>query len=166
MQFDGRDGALWQAYQKEHRDFQVRCTKVGCIVALVLMPCACTLDYLIYPHLLKPFLAARILCDLIVIPVFLLLFTERGRKWVRWLGMAGGLTPSLGIAWMIYLTEGVRSPFYAGLRLRARLLPAGLRVSCPWRSASQPVRQQGDLHRHDLDGLYRGQPLHDSPSSA
>jgi two-component system sensor histidine kinase PhcS len=54
---------------------------------------------------------------LLLLPPFLALFTSWGHRHIRLLGNAPPLVPCITICWMIYATEGVFSPYYAGLNL-------------------------------------------------
>jgi signal transduction histidine kinase len=111
------DKLLWQAYQEADRDLRVRSTKVGSILALILMPAGSSLDYFMYPELFWTIFQARVVGDLVLLPIFLLLFTQAGRRYVRVLSALWALTPMLCICWMIYVSEGSVSPYYAGLNL-------------------------------------------------
>lgn len=108
---------LWVAYKKADCDLRVRSTKVGCVLALILVPAGSTLDYFVYPQLFWSFFQYRLLCDLVLLPIFFLMFTDMGRRFVRPLSGMWALTPMLMICWMIYVSEGVVSSYYAGLNL-------------------------------------------------
>ncbi len=111
------DKLLWEAYQETDRDLRVRSTKAGCILALILMPAGSSLDYFVYPELFWLIFRARIVCDLVLLPIFALLFTKLGRKYVRVLSALWVLSPMITICWMVYASEGAMSPYYAGLNL-------------------------------------------------
>ena len=109
--------ALSTAYLEDDRRQRVMHSKIGCILALVLMPAGFTLDYFVYEDLQWELLASRMLCDLGVLGILGLLFTPFGSKNIRILGVAWALLPCAAISWMIWFTEGVASPYYAGLNL-------------------------------------------------
>ena len=109
--------AFWSAYADSDRDLRVRHARAGCILVLLLMPAGLTLDYFVYPRLLNTFLVGRLLCDVAVLPPFLLLLTALGRRWIRVIGVLWPLLPAVCIAWMIAITQGAASPYYAGLNL-------------------------------------------------
>jgi signal transduction histidine kinase len=92
-------------------------SKIGCVLALVLMPAGITLDWFVYPEHLWQLLGARLLCDVGVLVVLALLFTPFGARNIRVLGIAWAMLPCAAISWMIYYTQGVISPYYAGLNL-------------------------------------------------
>ena len=105
------------AYHEFDRDFRVQVAKVGFFLVLVCVPLGISLDWFVYPELRGPIFVARVLCDLAAAPLFALMFTRWGRRWVNVLGLAWPLLPVLTIAWMIYASEGAASPYYAGLNL-------------------------------------------------
>jgi signal transduction histidine kinase len=109
--------ALWSAYRDFDRDRRIRHAKAGCILALILMPAGMTLDYFVYPQWKWQILESRFITDAFILPVFLLLFTQLGRHWIKVVGSLWALFCAAAISWMIWLTEGVESPYYAGLNL-------------------------------------------------
>jgi two-component system, sensor histidine kinase PhcS len=108
---------LTEAYREFDRVLRVRQSKVGCFLALILMPAGISLDYFVYPHLLGKAFAARIICDLLLAPFFLLLFSRPGQQQIKRIGSIWLALPALSICWMIYASEGALSPYYAGLCL-------------------------------------------------
>jgi signal transduction histidine kinase len=117
------DPATWderllkRRYHETDRGFRVAQAKVGCILVLICMPLGVSLDWFVYGGFVGRLLADRILCDVAVVPVYLLLRTARGRDWIPVLGFIWPLFPAVSISWMVYATEGVASPYYAGLNL-------------------------------------------------
>jgi two-component system sensor histidine kinase PhcS len=108
---------LKQAYAKFYLGLRVRQAKISLSIAMLLVPACIGLDYFVYPQLAWPIFKARLWCDLLMLPCFLVLFTSRGQKWVRWFDSAPAILSALAICWMIYLAEGASSPYYAGLNL-------------------------------------------------
>lgn len=76
-----------------------------------------TLDYFVYPELVGKFLIARLICSVLVGIIWFLHNTSIGQKYYRVIGLPIALLPSGFIAWMIYVTQGTVSPYYAGLNL-------------------------------------------------
>jgi signal transduction histidine kinase len=109
--------AFWQAFRENDRELRLRHARVGCILALVLMPAGSTLELMVYPHLFWPFFQFRWITDLFIAAVFLLLMHPLGKQHVRWLGSAWVFAPAVAISWMIAASEGSASPYYAGLNL-------------------------------------------------
>jgi signal transduction histidine kinase len=112
------DDQLRREFLDYNRDFRIRTSKMGCFLALVLMPAGTLLDWFVYPGEHGYFLALRLACALLAGVIWLLLsWPSFARRWFQQLGLSWFLLPSAFICWMIYETEGVQSPYYAGLTL-------------------------------------------------
>ena len=109
--------SLLDAYKKFYNQLRVRQAKICFCLAMFLVPACIGLDYFVYPSLAWPMFKARLWCDLAMLPCFLLLFKDFGRKHVRLLDSAPLVLAALAICWMIYLAEGALSPYYAGLNI-------------------------------------------------
>ena len=105
------------AYRLADADLRVRQAKLYLILGLVLVPACAGLDYFVYPQLLGRIFVGRLLCDLALLPVLAALYTPWGRAHVTFLCKLVPLAPCATICWMIYATEGVFSPYYAGINL-------------------------------------------------
>jgi signal transduction histidine kinase len=105
------------AYRSLIEDIRVRHARVGCILALVLVPAGVSLDWFVYPDLVWPIFKVRLLCDLCLVPWLLLLYTPFGKRYSRVMGSAWAMLPTWAMCWMIYASEGAMSPYYAGLNL-------------------------------------------------
>ena len=119
---------FWRSYRQEDTDRRVLYSKVGCLLSMVLVPAGSTLEYFVYPALFWHILTVRLACSTFIGIILGLHFTEFGRRHIRILGLAWIMVIPASINWMIYLTEGAMSPYYAGLNLV--LLGAG--VLLPW----------------------------------
>lgn len=121
--------SLARGYRAADREFRVQQAKIGCVLVLTCMPLGTLLDWFVYPELLREILVSRIACDLAVLPLFWMLWSGRGR--VDVLGFTWPLLPALAISWMVYVSEGAASPYYAGLCLvlivACELMPYTLR---------------------------------------
>jgi two-component system sensor histidine kinase PhcS len=106
-----------QAYGRADDELRLHQAKVCSVLSLVLVPACIGLGYFAYPELLGRMFVARLICDVVLLPCFLLLFTPWGRRHVHLLGNAPPLIPGITICWMIYASEGVFSPYYAGLNI-------------------------------------------------
>ena len=109
--------SLADAYREFDTALRVRNAKICCVLGLVLVPACISLDLFTYPGLVWPLLRMRIIHDLVMIPLFALMFTRWGRRNIGWLQNTPTVLPGLAICWMIYATEGEVSPYYAGLNL-------------------------------------------------
>ena len=106
-----------QAFVKYDRQVIINNVKVGCLVGALLMPLGTFLDYFVYREDLSLFLELRLLCSLLIAVFWAIVVTPFGHKHPRKLGVLLAMFPSFFISWMIYVTEGSRSPYYAGLNL-------------------------------------------------
>ena len=109
--------AVQRAWAEEDRAARLRFSRIGCVLALVLIPAGVTLDLFVYPHLFTEFLLLRALGDVILLLILGLHFCEIGPRYIRVLTMAWLIIPQATICYMIYLTEGYASTYYAGLNL-------------------------------------------------
>ena len=91
--------------------------RIGCILVLLLVLVGVSLDYFVYPELQWATFTARLYCDMVVLTVYLCLFTERGQRNVWPLSAVAAMAPAVTICWMICISEGAMSPYYAGLNL-------------------------------------------------
>ena len=108
---------LSEAYREFDHALRIRQTRIGYILALLLMPAGISLDYFVYPQLFWKVLGIRIVCDIALLPCFLLLCTPWGKRHAKLLDKPCVMFPTFAICWMIYVSEGAISPYYAGLNL-------------------------------------------------
>jgi two-component system sensor histidine kinase PhcS len=90
---------------------------IGCLLGIVLMPLGTLLDYFIYKPEALYFFQLRLLCSLLIGLFWLVVRTPFGHRHPRKLGVLLAFFPAFFISWMIYATEGSKSPYYAGLNL-------------------------------------------------
>ena len=109
--------AFIEAYAKADSALRVQQCRLYYILALVLVPACSGLDYFVYPHLVGRIFIGRMLCDLVMLPFFLSIFTDWGKRHIVPLSKFPPLAPCITICWMIYATEGVLSPYYAGINV-------------------------------------------------
>lgn len=119
---------LTEAYLKIDTNLRLRHTKVGCILTFFCMPGGSILDSLVYHSYLWPFFKIRLIVSVLVLGVFALLYTPYGSRYIKVLGILWILLLNLSFCWMIYLTEGSSSPYYAGISL----IILGVSVLLPW----------------------------------
>ncbi|MFW6119041.1 MAG: ATP-binding protein [Planctomycetota bacterium] len=111
------DPELLRAYREADRALRVQYSKVGSLLSLLLVPAGSSLEYFVYPGLFWHIFKVRLACDALTLPIFLLHFTDFGKKHIRSLAMSWVLLVQLAICYMIYASEGPASPYYAGLNL-------------------------------------------------
>jgi signal transduction histidine kinase len=112
-----RENSLKAVYSQGVNNLRLFYTKVGCGLALFLMPLGITLDYFVYKEHLGAFFLIRMLVDLIIGSTFGLLYTEFGKRNIQKISLFWLILVSFSISWMIFLSEGANSPYYAGLNL-------------------------------------------------
>ena len=105
------------AYRASVARERIANTRVGCLLVMFLMPAGSLLDYFVYPGQLAQFFLLRVACSVIATLIWLSLFTGRGQRASRWLGIVVPLLPVVFIAIMVAEQEGFASPYYAGLNL-------------------------------------------------
>ena len=106
-----------KAYTHYERQIYVRHLEVGSYLVMALMPAGVVLDYYVYPAHLAYFLKLRTVAAFMGGLVWLALQTRLRGKVDRFLSLVLALIPAYFICWMIHVTEGVNSPYYAGLNL-------------------------------------------------
>jgi signal transduction histidine kinase len=111
------EAVVQEAFQKADIDMRVRQSKIGCILLLVLVPAGVTLDFFVYPAHLLEFSLIRLLCDMLIAMILAWHFVPMGRKYVRLLTLSWLMSAVIMIAYMIYVTEGEASTYYAGITL-------------------------------------------------
>ena len=105
------------AYARSDAALRVRQSQLYLFITLVLVPAFVGLDYFVYPAVVRQMFISRILCDVAQLPCFIALLTDWGKQHVRILSKYPPLAPCVTICWMIYASEGVISPYYAGVNL-------------------------------------------------
>jgi signal transduction histidine kinase len=108
---------VWQTYSDYEGQITRRHLRVGCLLVMALMPLGVLLDYFVYPGKLGYFLALRLACSALEGAVWLLLGTTLSKKINQFLGLVVALLPVFFICWMVCVTDGPASPYYAGLNL-------------------------------------------------
>jgi signal transduction histidine kinase len=117
------DHTIWEqagfeeAYRARERLERLRNGKVACALVFFLMPAGITLDLFVYPHQWFYFLKLRLLCSALAAALWFVHTRPLGQHFYRLLGIPIAILPAFFIAWMIAVTEGPLSPYYAGLIL-------------------------------------------------
>jgi signal transduction histidine kinase len=106
-----------QAFAEHDRLLTVSNFKVACVIGMLLMPAGFILDRFVYPEKAMYFLELRLFCSALIAIFLTTLLTQFGRQHYRFFGIVLFMLPASFISWMIYATDGARSPYYAGLNL-------------------------------------------------
>jgi signal transduction histidine kinase len=106
-----------QAFISRERQDRIRSGKVACALVMFLMPAGVILDLWVYPERVREFFQLRLVCSGVAAAWWTLHQTSFGLRHYRLLGVPIAILPGFFIAWMISVTEGPASPYYAGLIL-------------------------------------------------
>src|SRR5277367_2192017 len=111
------------AYREYDREITIRKTRLGCFLGIILVPLFGGLDFYVFDHKQAvSFLHLRLLCSALMAGLYFVLGTNFGKKYYHFQGLVLLFLPSATIAWMVYVTEGTASPYYAGLTLVLMIL--------------------------------------------
>jgi signal transduction histidine kinase len=124
-----RDPEIRSALADYDKADSITNSKVGCILAIVLMPLGSfSMDYFVYPNRFWEFFRLRLASSVLTVFVFAMLNGQAFQRHYRALRMAWYWIPMIFIAWLIYEAKDPTSPYYAGFNLV--LLTVG--VVLPW----------------------------------
>jgi signal transduction histidine kinase len=104
------------AYNTYRHSQWIRFSGMSALVAGILIPVFGVLDYLLYPDRFWLFIGLRIAC-IILIALLVLLSAHTGNRHVKLLTMAGAFLIQVMINYMVVITGGADSGYYAGLNL-------------------------------------------------
>jgi signal transduction histidine kinase len=118
----GQNGPAFRAALLEHQQQErVSTGKIAAALVVFLMPAGIILDrYYDYARdhgFLGYFLGLRLACSALAALIWFLFTTPFGRRHYRLLGLPIAWLPAAFISWMILVTQGEASPYYAGLNL-------------------------------------------------
>ena len=106
-----------QAFFASERQERIKSGKVACALVIILMPAGVALDLIVYPERWRYFLELRLLCSALAACLWFLHTMPFAVRFYRLLGIPIAILPACFIAWMIAVTEGTDSSYYAGLIL-------------------------------------------------
>lgn len=113
----GTTATLRTGFREELRDYRLMCSKAGGVTVILLVLMGVALDRVVYPAEQVRFALVRILTSALIGLAVLVLYTRAGKRHVQIITFLWLLLPQAMIAWMIYITQGEGSLFYAGLML-------------------------------------------------
>ncbi|KAB2656700.1 MAG: response regulator [Verrucomicrobia bacterium] len=112
------DPEIEAAFAESTRDLALRRIRIGCTIAIILLPLGSFIDLQLYRGHAAEFLKYRIAGSLAMAPLLALVHTAVGRRHHAAIGVALALIPAACMAFVISHTpEPARSPYYAGLNL-------------------------------------------------
>jgi len=106
-----------KAFFANEQQERIKTGKAACALVVFLMPLGTTLDFFVYPDRVFYFLQLRLSCSFLVGIIWFLHNRSFGQRFYRFLGLPIAILPAFFIGWMVFVTEGARSPYYAGLIL-------------------------------------------------
>ncbi|HVM32581.1 MAG TPA: ATP-binding protein [bacterium] len=112
------------AFQAEDAQVRLSNIRIGCYFVIFGMPGGTSLDQQVYPAMVPYFLKVRLICGFLGLVTLGLLYLPFAKKHLRLFGVILPLLPVGCISWMIYSTEGIASPYYAGILMT--ILAVGL----------------------------------------
>jgi two-component system, sensor histidine kinase PhcS len=104
-------------YNQALHDLRLAHTKTGCLFSIALVLAGVGMDYGLYPEQLAKFFAARALVAGLTVLLLLIIFSVRGRPYVRSLTFLWLAIPQIMMGWMIAVTDGAASIYFVGLQL-------------------------------------------------
>ncbi|MYN03867.1 two-component sensor histidine kinase [Pseudoduganella sp. DS3] len=108
---------LYTAYESDLRAYRLRFSRGGAWTGIALVLLGVGLDYSLYPAHLGEFALARVLVSLGILAIIGIMRQPWGQRHVEALSFTWLMLPQAMIAWMIAVTEGAQSIYYAGLNL-------------------------------------------------
>ncbi|QGZ37873.1 two-component system sensor histidine kinase PhcS [Pseudoduganella flava] len=105
------------SYARELSGFHLLQSRACAVTVIVLVLLGVVLDYAVYPDQMLRFALARVVTGLGVLAGLGLLYLPFGRRHVHAVTFVWLTFPQLMIAWMIHVTQGEASLFYAGIIL-------------------------------------------------
>lgn len=116
---------ILHAFEEADREIAIRRIRIGCVIAMILLPLGSLVDLQVYPGQTGPFLRYRLVGSLTMLPLLGFVHLPAGRRHHRSVGVALAMIPASCMAWIIAFTpDAASSPYYAGLNLV--LLAVGL----------------------------------------
>src|SRR6516164_9551697 len=102
------------AYLEYDREITIHKTRLGCILGIVLVPIFGWLDLYVYKDYALQFFLLRLLCSSLMAALYFVLDTKFGQRFYHFQGLILLFLPTATISWMVCVTEGTASPYYAG----------------------------------------------------
>ncbi|MCW1884739.1 ATP-binding protein [Luteolibacter flavescens] len=116
--YTAADGAgLNQAFKRYENGVFVTNARRTALLSALFMVAGSTLDWMVFPHKAWQFLLIRIVVALLLCVVFWLLGRFSSERSHRQIAHVLFMLPTVSICWMIAVTGGGNSPYYAGLNL-------------------------------------------------
>lgn len=116
---------ITEAYRSWDRDIAIRRIRIGCVIAMIVLPLGYFVDRHMYRDQVNEFLKYRFAGSAAMLPLLAFVLHPVGRRFHRVVGVVLAMIPAGCMAWIIRFTaDPAASPYYAGLNLV--LLAVGL----------------------------------------
>ena len=118
------DAQLRAAYRVHNAAQLTRSVIVANIIAMIGMPSGALLDYFLYPAKFGQFVAIRFGVDFILLAIIGIMLIGRATPNLtkaKFFGVLSAVLVNASFCLMIYITEGAKSPYFAGLVLAIML---------------------------------------------
>lgn len=106
-----------EQYETERQSHRIKNSKVGCLLAIALVPFGITLDWNVYPNITILFLGLRLITAAIITAIYIAHFSPSLKKRSAILTLSWPIIIQIMICIMIFITDGATSTYYAGLNL-------------------------------------------------
>ena len=118
-----------QEYIEYDRSVRLSNVRTASLLVIALVPFGAVLDWFVYPNFLWTFFGFRILCSIATGVAWLLLESRWQKLVYPYLIHAWYLMPTIAISLMIAYSQGIVSPYYAGLNLVILAVSAVMQTS-------------------------------------
>lgn len=108
---------IQRAFKETEAQRRIGNTRVGCVLVMLLMPAGIPMDFFVYPDHFRLFFQLRLWSAIIAMSIWVIMHTAWGRRRSTLFGWIIPLVPVFFITWMIVVSEGFHSTYYAGLNL-------------------------------------------------
>jgi hypothetical protein len=122
------------AYSEVDAGVRLRYVRISIVLFLLLMPTFSLLDWIVYPEHFDEMLRVRLAFDVVFVGILVLTFTPLSR-FIKAFGVFSAILAGCSISWMVLVSEGPFSPYYAGLNL----ILVVMSVLLPWTLAETAV---------------------------
>lgn len=112
-----KNPALLEAFETNERLERINTGKVASALVVFLMPAGVVLDLFVQSDHLGFFLLLRLICSALAGGLWYLHTTKFGERHYKILGLPIAWLPAFFMGWMIYVTDGATSTYYAGMNL-------------------------------------------------
>lgn len=113
LEFENLDHSYKEAIRNQHH----RQSRIGTILALILLPTGFLLDWAVYPEIQKELAKYRIACEIGMLFFLLCHLLPNSIRFTKILSFTWGLSIELSICFMIVASGEAIGPYYAGLNL-------------------------------------------------